>query len=95
MILAKGEAQLRKELTIALAQGEELKDELAKELKRLKREHLVNNKDMEEFMNRFTENDVKVKNISERQLLSENALSTLLKIQKIGNCVELQDDIDR
>jgi len=84
MYLAKGETELRRDLASTLGATEDMKDELQKELKRLRREHYNNLKDIENVMVKFDQQAHKVNGVSDRQHLNDSAMAAVFKIMKIN-----------
>lgn len=60
-----------------------MKETLTKDLKRLRREHYNNLKDLEQIIFKFDEHDQKLKNVVDRQGLNDQAMAAIFKIMKL------------
>ena len=69
--LAKDEVTLRRELALSLEDTEDMKQSLFIELKRLRREHYNNLKDLEQIIAKFDVQEKQVRNVLERQGLND------------------------
>ncbi len=66
LALTKTEFELRQSLALMIEQANETKEWLTKELKRLRREHYGNLKDIEQILVSFDQMSGKVKNVTDR-----------------------------
>lgn len=66
LYLSKDEVTLRRELALSLEDTEDMKESLNKDLKRLRREHYSNLKDLEQIIIKFDVQAAHLKNVVER-----------------------------
>lgn len=66
LYLSKDEITLRRELALSLEDSENMKEALNKDLKRLRREHYNNLKDLQQIIQKFDEQSLKQKNVVDR-----------------------------
>ena len=78
-----------------LMEADGLKDWLHKELKRLRREHLDNLKDVAQLQQKLEKNVGKVNDVVDRQGLNDQAMASVFKIMKLDHAMSTQDEIDR
>ena len=93
--LTKSEQELRRDLCVMLHECGELKDSLHKELKRLRREHLSNLKDIEQIIIKFDHQALKLNSVCDRQGLNDQAMASVFKMMKLDHAMDTQDEIDR
>ena len=68
---------------------------LHKELKRLRREHLSNLKDIEQITHKSDQHSKKLNNVCDRQGLNDQAMASVFKIMKLDHAMGTQDESDR
>ena len=95
MALSKSEVQLRQDLALMIVQARETKDWLTKEFKRLRREHFGNLKDIEQIMLSFDQLSEKVRVVTDKQNLNDNAMASIFKVMKLDFALDSQDEKDR
>ena len=78
-----------------IVQARETKDWLTKEFKRLRREHFGNLKDIEQIMLSFDQLSEKVKLVTDKQNLNDNAMASIFKVMKLDFALDSQDEKDR
>lgn len=93
--LTKNEAELRRELVLAIESGEEAILQYNNEVKRLKREHFNNLKELEGCQDKLRSAENLLAKVMERQSLNDNGMATLFKINNISAALEYQDEADR
>lgn len=93
--LTKTEQELRQDLCRMLAECGELKLWLNRELKRLRREHLGNLKDIEQVTHKFDRHAEKLNGVCDRQGLNDQAMASVFKIMKLDHAMGTQDEKDR
>jgi hypothetical protein len=72
-----------------------MKDTLNTELKRLRREHYTNLKDLEQIMVKCDMQANQLSNVVERQGLNDQAMAAIFKIMKLDHSLLTQDEDDR
>lgn len=78
-----------------IAEAKETKDWLQKEFKRLRREHYGNLKDIEQILVSFDQLSGKVKNVTDRQGLNDQAMASIFKVMKLDFALDEQDENDK
>jgi len=80
---------LRKELVLCIERGEESIQQSTNELRRLKREHLNSQKELDNCQKRLIDTNNQLNKVLERQSLNDKGLATLFKINRISAALEL------
>ena len=93
--IATDEVLMRQQIGDVLEQQNNVKEKLDGDLKRLRREHLVNLKQIDNIERLFKDNNDKLTNMVERQHMNDLAMATMLKVMKIDYSLEEQDERDR
>ena len=75
-------------MSLATEACEELRVELTKELKRLRREHYSNIEDIKTVRSIYETQARDVESIKSRQGLNDTAMATIFKVIRIGNALE-------
>lgn len=78
-----------------IAEAKETRDWLQKEFKRLRREHYGNLKDIEQILVSFDQLSGKVKNVTDRQGLNDQAMASIFKVMKLDFALDEQDENDK
>jgi len=78
-----------------IGEARETRDNLTKEFKRLRREHYGNLKDIEQILISFDQISSKVKNVTDRQGLNDQAMASIFKVMKLDYALDAQDEIDK
>lgn len=95
LALTKDELTLRTDLAKMIYQCQEVREQLDKEMKRLRREHYGNLKDIEQIHVSFEQMSGKVNNVQDRQGLNDKAMASIFKIMKLSSALDMQDELDR